>query len=99
MIFCFQIGVVVWGNSHQAGYPLHYFNACILQTMDLFRVVGVESDSGDAQVEKNLGGQVVLAHVCREAEELIGINSVCTVVLQAVGTQLVTQANAAAFLA
>ena len=72
--------------------------AVALEALDLLRVVGEDADRAEPEVDEDLGADAVVAQVRRQAEALVGLDRVEAVLLQAVGAQLVQQADAAALL-
>src|SRR4051794_39908453 len=61
-------------------------------------VVGQKPHGGDAEIDEDLGADAVLAAVDGEAELEVGVDSVEAPLLQAVGPQLVTDADSPALV-
>src|SRR3954451_12116177 len=93
-----QVGDVLRIGRGLERHPLDDFQAETLEATVLGRVVGEEAHSGDAQVDEDLGADAVLATVDGQTELEIGVESVEALLLEAVGAQLVADADAAALV-
>ena len=71
---------------------------CWLELRDLGRVVGEQADPADAELAQHRRRRPEVALVVAEAEVVVGVDRVQAAVLQAVGAQLVGEADAAALL-
>ncbi len=80
------------------GEALGDTDACGFKRLDLFRVVGDESDPVESQLCEDGGGQAEVAVVGAVAQLEVGFDGVEALVLQLVGTELCHEADAAAFL-
>ena len=69
-----------------------------LEPADLLGVVGEDADRGEAEVGEDLGADPVVAQVGGQPETLVGFDGVEAVLLQAVGLELVQQADPAPLL-
>src|SRR5208283_1530556 len=96
------LGVQVSLSKDSAGDlardAFQYFNSRPHKRCDLVRIIGEQPNLPDAQKLQNLGGQLVIAVVRLEAEALIGLNGVQTLVLKLISPQLRHEADAAPFL-
>ena len=75
------------------------FQAVAFEADDFLGVVGEELDAADAEVVEDLGAHAVVAEVGGEAEFLVGLDGVESLLLELVGVDFRGQADAAAFLA
>ena len=80
-------------------HPLGDLEAEALEAAVLGRVVGDEPHRGDAEVDEDLGADAVLAAVGGQAELEVGVDGVAALLLEAVGADLVADADAAALVA
>ncbi len=69
-----------------------------LQAKDLLRVVRKDPDRGEPEVGEDLRADPVVAQVGWQPKALVGFDRVKAVLLQAIGAQLVEQANASPLL-
>lgn len=69
-----------------------------LERGDFLRIVGDETDAGDAEELEDLGRELVGAAVCGEAEFDVGFDGVAAVVLELIGAELCHETDAAALL-
>src|SRR5262245_485159 len=72
--------------------------AVVDKRVDLFGIVGEQSDLAKAEVFEDLNADAVVAHVCLVAEGPIGFDGVEAFFLQLVGFDFFDEADAAAFL-
>src|SRR5437868_3685046 len=72
--------------------------AVTFETDKFPRIIGNRPDRLEAEIEKNLGADSVVAQVRLEAEPLIRFDGIDSLVLKLVGLELVEQADAAALL-
>src|SRR5205085_3672139 len=90
----------VLGVGHGlAAHPLDDLQTEALETTVLGGVVGEEPHGCDAQVDEDVGADAVLPAVDREAQLEVGVDGVEALLLEAVGPQLVADADATAFMA
>lgn len=86
------------GSGRLAGDPLDDLNASAFQGGNFFRIVGEQAHLADADVAEDGGGEGKITGIGGKAELPVGLDRIQALVLQDVGTKLVHQADAAAFL-
>src|SRR5439155_13431247 len=94
-----QVADVVGVGLGLERHPLDDLEAEALEAAVLGRVVRQQTHRRDAQVDEDLGPDAVLAAVDRQAELDVGVDGVVALLLEAVGPQLVGDADAAALVA
>src|SRR5438067_7195795 len=92
-IFC-VMRVGFGSNRHL----LDHLNAVTLETYNLFRIVGQESELAHTEIVKNLRAQSVIAQIGRETELRIGLDGIESFLLQLVSMNFCREADPAAFL-
>jgi hypothetical protein len=95
----FEVPAVVLGGGDFQGELRDDLQAVDLEPADLLGVVGQDADAAQADVAQDLGADAVVTPVHRETEDLVGLGGVEAFVQEAVGMQLVLQADAPALLA
>ncbi len=80
------------------GHALGDGDAGSLKRRHLVGVVGHQAHGFVAQQRKHFGGDAIKTFVGLEAQALIGLDRIEALILQAIGAQLVDEADAAAFL-
>src|SRR6185295_4441766 len=86
------------GRRDFQGDALDDLEAVAVERDVLARSVGHQAHAADSQVAQDLGADAVIALVGPEAQALVGLDRVVSLLLQLVGAQLVHQADAAALL-
>ena len=86
-------------TRHDRRDPLGDLEAEALEAAVLGRVVRDEPHRGDAEVDEDLRADAVLPAVDGQAELEVGVDGVAALLLQAVGGDLVADADAAALVA
>src|SRR2546422_8017068 len=76
----------------------HYLQSRFFKRAQLKRVVRDDAHMTEAKIIKNFGALPVLARVYRQAQELVGFDSVRAFVLQGIGTNLVKDSDSASLL-
>src|ERR1700720_3727834 len=79
-------------------YALDHIDSGLAKRVDLVRIVGHQAHRFESEERQHAGGDAVKAFVAFEAEPLIGLHGVETLVLQTIGAELVYESDAAAFL-
>lgn len=97
-LFGAHVGLAGGEGGHLEGDAFGDLDAGLGEGGQLVRVVGHEADAGEAEVAENGGGHFEAAEVGLEAEGFIGFDSVGALVLESVGTELIHEPDAAAFL-
>ena len=77
---------------------LRYVHACLFQRCNLARIIGHQPDFIHAQQRQHAGSRAKIARFVGQAQPLVRIHCVKSLILQPIGAQLVDQANAAPFL-
>ena len=93
-----QVVAVGLARRHLDRDPLGDGKAVRLELLHLVRVVGHEAHFPHAQVEQDVRARLVVAHVGGEAQRVVRLHRVATLVLQRIGADLVEQADAAALV-
>src|SRR6185295_5590409 len=83
------------GRRDFQGDALDDLEAVAVERDVLARIVGHQAHAADSQVAQDLGADAVIALVGPEAQALVGLDRVVSLLLQLVGAQLVHQADAA----
>src|SRR5215203_5661183 len=94
-----EVGEVLRVHRHHRRDPLGDLEAEALETAVLAGVVGDDAHGGDPEVDEDLGADAVLPAVLGEAEVEVGVDGVPSLLLEAVGADLVADADAAALVA
>src|SRR3954447_9378398 len=94
-----QVVLVVRVGLDLQGHPLDDLDAEAVEPAELRRVVRHQPHRRDAEVGEDLRTDAVLAAVGRQPKLQVGVDGVVTLVLQAVGADLVTDADAATLVA
>ena len=94
----FEIASIVDVRLDDDRYILYYFQPIAFQPYTFYRVVGDEAYLAYAEVAQYLRAHTILAFIRLEAEVYISIDSVITLLLELVRTNLVHQTNSATFL-
>src|SRR5690606_28093580 len=93
-----EVRAVVRTRLHLDGLAARDLQAVALEPHDLPRVVRQELDRAEAQVEQDLGADTVVAQVRLEAERLVRLYRVLSLILERVRADLVGQPDAPALL-
>src|SRR6266542_1643543 len=94
-----QVAQVLWVGIGLQRHALDDVQAVALQATVLGRGVGHQPHGGDPEVDQDLRADAVLAVVHRQAQLQVGVDGVAAALLEAVGAQLVGQADAAPLVA
>jgi len=94
----FEVALEGGLGRDRGGEALDDLDAGGFEGFDLFRVVGEETDLGEAELLEDGGGQLEVTAVGLEAELEIGFDGVEALILQFVGAELGHEADAATFL-
>ena len=94
-----EVGEVLGVDGHDRGDPLGDLEAEALEAAVLGRVVGDDPHRGDAEVDEDLRADAVLPAVLGQPEVEVGVDGVAALLLEAVGADLVPDADAAALVA
>src|SRR3989338_10372147 len=78
---------------------LDYLQSKTLETHDLPRVVGHETQFFETQIGQDLGPNTIIPEVRLKTQFLIGLDGIIPLILQGIGLQLVDQSDAATLLA
>ena len=97
--FGLQIEEVVGSGIHLDGHTLSNDDAEFFELIDLVGIVRQETHALDAQVTQNLRAGKVLSFVALKAERKVCFERIEPLLLQLIGTQLIDETDAAAFLA
>src|SRR5690242_20649832 len=93
-----QIGLTVLTAWKGVGHTLHDFDPRGMQRAHLVGIVGEKTDAIEAQRPEHFCSNPIETFFGLEAQPLICHQRVKTLILQAVGTQFVDEANAAPLL-
>src|SRR3954468_9861410 len=94
----FEVARVLVVRDRDDGDALVDGEAVTLQTDELARIVGDGPDGFETEIEKDLRADSVIAEIGLEAEALVRLDGVDSLILELVRLQLVEQPDPAAFL-
>ena len=93
-----EIGTVVLVVGKAMRHPLDDFDAPLGKPLEFGRIVGQQPDLGKSELAQHFGGGKIKPFVGVEAELLVGVDRIETLVLQRIGAQFVDEADAAPLL-
>src|SRR5512145_1170297 len=96
---CTQILTVLRIRLYFKGYPLQHLQAVPVEARALGGVVREQSEIAEPEVHEDLGADPVVALIRLEAERMVRLDGVHTLLLQLVSANLVVQADAPTLLA
>ena len=98
LLFGQQIEFILLLQLHLDRHTLDDLEIKCSKAVDLLRVVGHQTQFMYAQVLQDLGTNGIVTHIRRESQHNVGFDGIVTFILQGIGSDLVDQSNAAAFL-
>jgi hypothetical protein len=97
-LFCLEIFFVVRIGFRPDRHLLDHFQTVALQADNFLRVIGEKPELSDAQIEKNLSAEAVIAQVSCVAEFGVGLYGIESFLLQLVSVDFCRQSDTAALL-
>ena len=96
--FYLHIIFIIFIYWHNQRHPLSNAKAITLQTSSLSRIVSHKTNAAEAQISQNLSTNAIIPLIRSKAQQYIGLYSILALILQLVGTHLVSQTNTSALL-